>query len=193
VSLSRAEADRLIAEADAESLLASTLIRLVLVAGLRIGSAISADISQLGYNRGHRVLRFKAKGNKRPQIPIPPFVSGPLDEMLAERGDPADGPLFITPREGVRVYQPYVWRLIRRLGRKAGIPQAAELLPHSLRHTAITALLEDGVALSEVQEFAGHADPRTTQLYNHHRGNPGNHGAYRLAAQFSQHDEGTQE
>jgi len=185
VSLSRAEADRLIDQADAESLLASALIRLLLTGGLRIGSAIGADITDLGHDRGHRVLTLAVKGGHKKVIPLPPFVSGPIDAMLADRGNPADGPLFVTPRQGVRVYELYVWRLIRRLGRRAGVPQAEQLSPHSLRHTAITHLLDDGAALHEAQDFAGHADPRTTQIYNHNRQNLDGHGSYRLAARFS--------
>jgi len=184
VSLSRDEADRIIDEADAESLLASALIRLLLAEGLRIGSAIGADISALGHDKGHRILTLGVKGGHEKKVPLPPFVSGPLDDMLASRGNPAGGPLFVTPREGVRVYELYVWRLVRRLGRRAEVPQAAQLSPHSLRHTAITQLLESGAALHEAQDFAGHADPRTTQLYNHSRKGLDDHGSYRLAARF---------
>jgi integrase/recombinase XerD len=32
--------------------------------------------------------------------------------------------------------------------------------------TTITNLLEQGVPLEEVQQLAGHADPRTTRLYD---------------------------
>ena len=34
--------------------------------------------------------------------------------------------------------------------------------PHSFRVTTITNLLEQGVPLEDVQQLAGHADPRTT-------------------------------
>lgn len=40
------------------------------------------------------------------------------------------------------------------------------LLPHSFRVTTITDLLEQGVPLEDVQRLAGHADPRTTGLYD---------------------------
>ena len=38
--------------------------------------------------------------------------------------------------------------------------------PHSFRVTTITDLLEQGVPLEDVQRLAGHADPRTTRLYD---------------------------
>ena len=40
------------------------------------------------------------------------------------------------------------------------------LSPHSFRVTTITDLLEQGIPLEDVQRLAGHADPRTTRLYD---------------------------
>jgi len=37
---------------------------------------------------------------------------------------------------------------------------------HSFRVITITDLLEQGLALEDVQRLAGHADPRTTRLYD---------------------------
>ena len=45
-----------------------------------------------------------------------------------------------------------------------GLP--APLSPHSFRVGTITDLLTQGVPLEEVQHLAGHADPRTTRLYD---------------------------
>jgi integrase/recombinase XerD len=56
-----------------------------------------------------------------------------------------------------------VWMLKRRL-QDAGLP--ARLSPHSFRVATITDLLTQGVPLEEVQYLAGHADPRTTRLYD---------------------------
>ena len=41
--------------------------------------------------------------------------------------------------------------------------------PHSLRHSFITAALDAGIALRDVQEAASHADPRTTMRYDRAR------------------------
>jgi len=42
----------------------------------------------------------------------------------------------------------------------------ARLSPHSFRVTAITDLLTQGIPLEDVQYLAGHAEPRTTGLYD---------------------------
>jgi integrase len=52
---------------------------------------------------------------------------------------------------------------VKRIARRAGIPK--KISPHSLRHSFITAALDAGVALRDVQDAASHSDPRTTMRY----------------------------
>ncbi len=54
--------------------------------------------------------------------------------------------------------QPAAWGLVRWLARKAGV-DVGELNPHSLRHRFVTAALNAGVSLRDVQDAAGHAAP----------------------------------
>ncbi|MEV4352715.1 tyrosine-type recombinase/integrase [Actinoplanes sp. NPDC049596] len=184
VGLDRPEADRLLGEARADSLTTHALILLLLVAGLRVGSAIGARIEDLGSDRGHRVLNLTVKGGRRRRVPLPPVLSHAIDLMLAERGAPGGGPLFLTP-SGRPIYELFVYRLIRRLARSAGLAAAGALSPHSLRHTAITEILDaTGGDLRRAQDFAGHADPRTTRRYDRRRDQLDNHGAYLLAGRF---------
>jgi N12 class adenine-specific DNA methylase len=46
----------------------------------------------------------------------------------------------------------------------AGLP--SQISPHSFRVATVTDLLSQGVPLGDVQYLAGHADPRTTRLYD---------------------------
>jgi site-specific recombinase XerD len=55
-------------------------------------------------------------------------------------------------------------RMIKRRLRDAGLP--SRLSPHSFRVATITDLLSHGLPLEDVQMLAGHADPRTTRLYD---------------------------
>jgi integrase/recombinase XerD len=184
VGLSRAEADRLLEQADQDGPASSALIRLLFLDGLRCGSAINARVGDLCYDAGHRALDIANKGGTSRRVAIPPAVGEPLDAMLAARGNPTDGPLFLTST-GRPLHEPHVFRLVRRLALKAGIKEAQRLSPHSLRHTAITELLNSGASLRDVQDFAGHKDPRTTRRYDRARNSLDRHGAYRLAERFA--------
>ena len=52
----------------------------------------------------------------------------------------------------------------RRIARRATISKP--IGPHTLRHVFITAALDAGVRLQDVQEAASHADPRMTMRYD---------------------------
>jgi len=101
--------------------------------------------------------------------------------MLAQRGNPTSGLLFLTER-GKPLYPAWSFRLLKRLGRIASVPQAAQLSAHSMRSTAITELLRV-LPLQDVQDFARHKDPRTTRRYDKSRANLDRAGSYVLAHQ----------
>jgi integrase/recombinase XerD len=61
----------------------------------------------------------------------------------------------------------------------AGI--AKRVGPHTLRHAFITAALDAGVPLRDVQEAASHADPRTTMRYDRARVSLDRHATYIVA------------
>ena len=71
-----------------------------------------------------------------------------------------EGPIFVNRDGDRRLDRHAATRIVKRLARRAGIDKP--ISPHSLRHSFITAALDAGVALRDVQEAASHADPRTT-------------------------------
>src|SRR4051812_14836197 len=70
-------------------------------------------------------------------------------------------------------------RTVKRPARRAGITK--RISPHSLRHSFITAALDAGVPLRDVQEAASHADPRTTMRYDRGRQSLDRHATYIVA------------
>ena len=101
-----------------------------------------------------------------------------LEEYLDGR---TSGPLFVTTT-GRRLDQPEAWRMIRRLARRAALDGAGEIRPHSLRVAFITGAREAGVPLEDVQDAAGHADPRTTRRYDRGRHSLDRHASYAVTA-----------
>jgi integrase len=120
---------------------------------------IDADIEALGAERGHRTLVITRKGGKVVTIPLAPRTARAIDLAIGERGE---GPIFLAP-DGRRLDRHGAGRIVRRIARRAGITKP--IGPHMLRHAFITAALDAGVPLRDVQEAASHADPRTTMRY----------------------------
>jgi site-specific recombinase XerD len=154
------------------------LVTLLAHNGLRIGEALAADVTDLGSERGHRTLRVTHKGGRRATVVLAPVTARALDDYLDGR---ADGPLFVTA-SGRRLDEPAAFRMVRRLAIAAGLELADRLSPHSLRHAFVTLALDAGVPLRDVQDAAGHADPRTTRRYDRARHNLDRAATYAVAA-----------
>jgi len=153
------------------------LVAMLGLLGPRIFEATSADITDLGEEHGHRVLRVCGKGTKIVLVPLPPAVGRAIDRAVAGR---THGPVLLNSR-GSRMDRHAATRRLRRLAETAGI-HTAEAHPHMLRHTFVTTMLDAGVDLRDVQIAARHADPRTTMRYDRDRQNLDRHPNYILAA-----------
>ncbi|HEX9355591.1 MAG TPA: tyrosine-type recombinase/integrase [Streptosporangiaceae bacterium] len=100
------------------------------------------------------------KGGKVVTIPLAPRTARAIDLATGER---CEGPICLAPA-GQRLDRHGAGRIVRKVARRAGITKQAG--PHTLRHAFITAALDAGVPLRDVQEAASHADPRTTIRYD---------------------------
>ncbi|MGH3352304.1 MAG: tyrosine-type recombinase/integrase [Nocardioides sp.] len=178
LGLDRGEAKALLAAASDHSLRSQALVTLLLHDGLRINEALGADLEDLGSVRGHHTLSIIRKGGARRDVVLAPSTAQAIDAYLADR---ETGPIFIT-KTARRWDQGATYKTIQSLARRAGIEHADRLSPHSLRHTFVTLAREAGVPLEDVQDAAGHADPRTTRRYDRGRHNLDRHPAYALSA-----------
>jgi site-specific recombinase XerD len=152
------------------------LISLLALNGLRVSEAVGANIEALGLERGHRTLVVTRKGGKVVTIPLAPRTARAIDLAISER---SEGPVFLAPN-GHRLDRHGAGRIVRRVARRAGITKPVG--PHTLRHAFITAALDAGVSLRDVQEAASHADPRTTMRYDRARGSLDRHATCMVAA-----------
>jgi integrase/recombinase XerD len=152
------------------------LISLPALNGLRVSEATGADIEHMGTERGHRTLVITRKGGKVVTIPPAPRTARAIDLATGER---TEGPMF-PAGGGKRLDRHGAARIVRRITRRAGISK--KVSPHTLRHAFITAALDAGVPLRDVQEAASHADPRTTMRYDRARTSLDRHPTYIVAA-----------
>jgi site-specific recombinase XerD len=139
----------------------------------RAGAVAKLRLGDFQHDGGQYVLRFQEKGGKSREIPVRHDLEGFIlayVEAAGIAGEAKDSPLFrasngrsrklaATPLGTERICE-----LVKRRLKDAGLP--SRLSPHSFRVTAITSLLEQGVPMEDVQYLAGHAEPRTTALYD---------------------------
>jgi integrase/recombinase XerD len=143
--------------------------------GLRVSEAIGANIEQLGLERGHRtltILRKAARPSPSRSRRVPPASSiSRLANAARARSSPHVEATGWTAKAAARV--------VRRAARRSGITKRVS--PHTLRHAFITAALDAGVPLRDVQEAASHADPITTMRYDRARVSLDRHATYIVA------------
>jgi site-specific recombinase XerD len=149
------------------------IIAVLIYTAARAGAVAGLRRRNLMNEGTQYVLRFGEKGGKQREIPVRHDLEQLLLQYIkaADLAEAAgDSPLFRTVAgksrqlTGNPLTSIDICRMVKRRLRKAGLPD--RLSPHSFRVCTITDLLSQGVALEDVQYLAGHADPRTTRLYD---------------------------
>jgi site-specific recombinase XerD len=149
------------------------IIGILIYTAARVGAVARlrrADFSEVG---GQYALRFLEKNGQSREIPVRHDLQGHLLEYLCVAGLAAaksDTPLFRTAAGRTRRLTEFgmtandMGRMVKRRMRDAGL--SPRFSPHSFRVATVTDLLHQGLPLADVQCLAGHADPRTTRLYD---------------------------
>ncbi len=138
----------------------------------RISAALAMNVKDVFLTDGRLWLRLHEKGGKVLEVPCHHNLETYLRDYIEEAGiaPDRDGPLFrALNRDGSlsdrRLIRQRAWEMLRRRARAAGI--STDVCNHSFRATGITAYLENPEARVEVAQYlAGHADPKTTKLYD---------------------------
>lgn len=146
--------------------------------GCRVGEVCRLRVEDLKSSGGHRVLEVRGKGGKERRVPLHAEAVERIEAWLdVARLRDARGSLFrpcSTARGGGsrgfadrslsrRAVQLLVQRYVARLKLDPNVTV------HSFRVTALTTARERGADLVDLQDFAGHADPRTTLAYIRNR------------------------
>ncbi len=166
------------------------LLAILAFTGCRVGELVRLKVGSYKQNGVHRVLEIHGKGGKERLVPLHLEAVERLEAWLAAAGVREDlsGPLF-RPTQAAwgharhaflakpmtrRAVQKLVERYIRGLGLDPNVTV------HSLRVTALTTAREQGSDIIDLQDFAGHADPRTTLTYIRQRDRLSKSPAYTL-------------
>ena len=158
----------------------AALLELLYGTGARISEVLDLDVDDVarlvepGDESG---LRLIGKGNHERMVPLGSFARRAISDWLV-RGRPVfaqrrnggtaskltqgGGALLLNAR-GSRLSRQSAFAILRRVGESAGV--AADISPHTLRHSYATHLLDGGADVRVVQELLGHASVTTTQIY----------------------------
>ena len=138
--------------------------------GLRVSELVDLDRDQINLQSAEKDLEVvvTGKGDRTRTVYFSPRAVDALEEYLKIRDDDEDA-LFIRyrgPKTGNRrITTRSIENIIKKYVKKTGLPE--KTTPHTLRHSYATDLLAQGVDLRVIQEFLGHKNIATTQIYTH--------------------------
>lgn len=140
--------------------------------GLRVAELVALNRDQVKIKRDTEYLEIavRGKGGRVRTVYISPRAVRALRRYLHSRKD-VDPALFISysPRASAdddrRLSVRSIQNIVKKYLKIAGLP--VMMSPHSLRHSYATDLLANGVDVRLVQEFLGHQNIATTQIYTH--------------------------
>lgn len=138
--------------------------------GLRVAELVSLNRHQIKLDNLNDDLEINiiGKGNRIRPVYLSPRALLAIKNYLEKRQDDEEA-LFISLKgpktKDHRLTTRSVENIVKKYVDKAGISIPAS--PHTLRHSFATDLLMQGVDLRIVQEFLGHKNIATTQIYTH--------------------------
>lgn len=147
------------------------MINLMLRCGLRTVEVSRANLGDISYLEGKRILYIQGKGkrDKKRWVVLRDAAYKPLKEYFDEEraGARQAEPLFVGQGKGsrgrrlsTRTIQDICKRQLRAIGLDSHLYSA-----HSLRHTAGVRIINNGGSVTDVQEVLGHASVDTSRIY----------------------------
>ena len=137
-------------------------VKIGLATSLRHSEILGARFDTFDPHR--RRLRVRVKGGNWRDQPLTRSIVAILGREREMAADP-DGWIFPNPRAATGHYDRMV-KAFRRSVVRAGLDPAV-VIPHALRHTAITRLVAAGADVKTVQEFSGHESIEMVMRYTH--------------------------
>lgn len=145
------------------------IVNLLLRTGLRCIEVVRANVEDITFKGGQRILRVWGKGRdeKDAFVVLTDKAYAPIRAYLDTRGTTTlKEPLFIsTSNRNLkgRLTTRSISKICKEGFRAIGI-DGKEYTAHSLRHTTAVLLLKNG-SLADVQSVLRHSSPATSQIY----------------------------
>jgi integrase/recombinase XerD len=148
------------------------IVNLLLRAGLRTIELINADIEDITFKQGKRVLIVQGKGEmeKNNFVILTESAYKPIKDYLKSvswvntKTSPALFKCASNNNQGKRLTTRTISKIVKDGLIAIGLEDKS-LTAHSLRHTLAVSILRAGGTLSDAQGVLRHANPATTQIY----------------------------
>ncbi len=148
-----------------------TIMAILAYTAARVGAVAKLTLADFLASGENCALRFKEKGGKEREIPVRHDLERLIKRYLEIRGATAKSdPLFPSLFRRTQTFTNKhlhpndIWSIVKKHLAKAGL--STDYSPHSFRVCTLTDLLKQDVPREDVQYLAGHADARTTALYD---------------------------
>ncbi len=133
--------------------------------GLRLSELANVKFGNLNFSES--IIRIVGKGQKTRLIPLGSKAISAIKSWIEVRkklDKKKEKHIFISIN-GDKLTPRSIQLRMSTLAKASGVDQ--NLYPHKLRHTVATHLLESSGNIRAVQEFLGHENISTTQIYTH--------------------------
>lgn len=130
------------------------IVTLLSYAGLRISEALDIKLEDLSLEAKELIIR-KGKGKKQRIVYLNTKIINSIKEYIKTRSSESE---YLFPsRQSDKVDRSVINKQFKKYSNK--------ITPHQLRHFFCTNALENGFAVHEVANLAGHSNIQTTLLY----------------------------
>nr|MBA3710776.1 tyrosine-type recombinase/integrase [Planctomycetota bacterium] len=155
----------ILSSGDADAVGYRTRLHAELLYGCALRSAEAVNLAVTDLDFAERIVLVRGgKGDKDRMVPMMRGVLSAAKDYLAVRRELLRGPdtgILLIGRNGQRLNQKVIGRVLDRVSRILGV----HVYPHLLRHSLPVHLLRNGVDVRVIQEILGHAQLDTTQIY----------------------------
>jgi integrase/recombinase XerC len=138
------------------------ILQVFLQTGIRVSELASLKIEDIDFVKPSITVR--GKGKQEREIALEKKGIHALKSYLAVRGESFSPRVFLN-YQGEPISERGVRKLVVKYRKEAGITKKASC--HTLRHTFATYKAEKGVSAFQLQQWLGHANLNTTQIYVH--------------------------
>jgi site-specific recombinase XerD len=138
------------------------IIQVFLQTGIRVSELASLRIGDIDFIKP--AITVRGKGSVEREIALEKKGLYALKSYLAIRPESSSTRVFLN-YQGEPISERGIRKLVVKYRKEAGITKKASC--HTLRHTFATYKAEKGVSAYQLQQWLGHANLNTTQIYVH--------------------------